>query len=119
MTLAPPNRIRELRRRQGLSLRRLALLSGLGRNTIHRLETGAHRPTERSARLLAAALGVSVAYLLGATLEPGDAPVLETPQPPPGLRHYPGGEGLLRSLSRLPEDDLELVHRIADRLTRP
>lgn len=56
-------RVRELRERQGLSLRALAERCGLSGTAISQIERGETSPTVSSLHLLATALGVSIADL--------------------------------------------------------
>ena len=59
-------RLRELRRARGLSLENLAAASGVSRSMISDVERGARSPTVLVlARLVATALGTTVARLLG------------------------------------------------------
>ena len=53
-------RIRDLREKQGLSLREVAARSGLSINAISRIERGDNSPTVASLHLIAQALGVSI-----------------------------------------------------------
>ena len=55
-----PNRLRELRQRQGLSQKALGLLIGVTQPQIVRWESGTSHPMERNALSLAIALGVKV-----------------------------------------------------------
>lgn len=54
-------RIRDLREKQGLSLRALSELAGLSTNAISLIERGENSPTVSSLHLLATALGVAIA----------------------------------------------------------
>jgi transcriptional regulator with XRE-family HTH domain len=65
-----PSRVREWRRVRGLSQRQLAAISGVARQTILRTENGRTKPTAGTLVLLAHALGVAAADLLGLTEEP-------------------------------------------------
>ncbi len=56
-------RVRELRRRNGLSQADLARLSGVGQDTISNLESGRHEPRPSTLRKIAAVFGVEVANL--------------------------------------------------------
>jgi HTH-type transcriptional repressor of puuD len=56
-------RLREERRRRGLSLRRLAELSGLSPTTIHQIEIGRDSPRLGTLELLASTLGIPLAGL--------------------------------------------------------
>ena len=57
------NRLKEVRKRLGLSQYQLARLSGLAQSTISHIERGAYIPTIDSAYKIAAALGVRVEEL--------------------------------------------------------
>lgn len=59
------NRIKEVRKKKGLSLQQVADAVGVGNNTISRYETGKREPKLETWNKLANALGVSVAYLQG------------------------------------------------------
>ena len=61
--LAVGQRIKELRTRQGLSLRALAELSNLSTNAISLIERGENSPTVSSLHSLATALGVQITAL--------------------------------------------------------
>jgi transcriptional regulator with XRE-family HTH domain len=58
------DRLRELRRLRALSQDELSALSGVGRATISRIETGETGARGRTLRRLASALGVDVAELV-------------------------------------------------------
>ncbi len=58
-------RLRELRHRLGLSQEALARRAGITAATVHRIEAAKASPHFGTARLLAQALGVSVAQLEG------------------------------------------------------
>jgi transcriptional regulator with XRE-family HTH domain len=58
-------RLREIRERQGLSLRGLAEVSGVGLATLVRLEAGDYDPRLSTLHKLSKALRVSVPTLLG------------------------------------------------------
>lgn len=55
--------IREVRRRQCLMLRQLEALTGIGRSTLSRYETGQNYPTIDVLDMIADALGCSIADL--------------------------------------------------------
>jgi transcriptional regulator with XRE-family HTH domain len=58
-------RLKELREERSLSTRELAKMAGITPVTITRIEKGRRFPQPKTARQLAAALGVSPAVLLG------------------------------------------------------
>lgn len=55
--------IREVRRRQCLTLRQLEALTGIGRSTLSRYEAGQNYPTIDVLDMIADALGCSIADL--------------------------------------------------------
>lgn len=57
-------RLRAARRRRALTLRELSDITGVGYDTISRIETGQQQPRISTARKLAEALGVEVADLM-------------------------------------------------------
>ncbi|MGB9791757.1 MAG: recombinase family protein [Thermacetogeniaceae bacterium] len=59
----PGGRIRLLRLTRGLTIEKLAEMTGLSSNTISKIEKGAHTPTITHLRAIAEALNSSVAYL--------------------------------------------------------
>jgi transcriptional regulator with XRE-family HTH domain len=58
-------RLREIRQRQGISLRALKASSGIAVSNLARLEAGEGDPQLSTLRRLAKALGVTVAELIG------------------------------------------------------
>jgi transcriptional regulator with XRE-family HTH domain len=58
-------RLKELREERSFSTRELAAMAGISHITVTRIETGKRHPQPKTARQLAAALGVSPAVLLG------------------------------------------------------
>ncbi len=58
-------RIKKLREKNGISLGHLSKLSGIDKMVISRTESGATEPSLRTAKLLASALGIPLADLLG------------------------------------------------------
>lgn len=52
-------KLRDLRLRRALTLRELGVLSGVGYDSIHGIETGRHQPRPSTIRKLADALGVA------------------------------------------------------------
>ena len=65
MTELFPERLRELRKKRGLSRKTLAELSGIASNRVSVYERGEHSPTIETAAKLADFLGVSMDYLCG------------------------------------------------------
>ncbi|TLQ24680.1 helix-turn-helix domain-containing protein [Lactobacillus helveticus] len=63
------NRIKEIRKKKGLSLQQVADAVGLGNNTISRYETGKREPKLETWKKLADFFGVSVPYLQGLTID--------------------------------------------------
>ena len=62
------NRIKEVRKRKGLSLQQVAVAVGVGNNTISRYETGKREPKLETWNKLADYFHVPVAYLKGYTV---------------------------------------------------
>lgn len=62
------NRIKEVRKKKGLSLQQVADAVGLGNNTISRYETGKREPKLETWNKLADYFHVPVAYLKGYTV---------------------------------------------------
>lgn len=69
-------RLRGLRRKQGLSIRTLAAKSGLSANTLSLIENGHTSPSVHTLQLLARGLGVSLSTLFEEE-KPGYAPVYQ------------------------------------------
>jgi transcriptional regulator with XRE-family HTH domain len=88
-------RLREERRRQRLSLRKLAEVSGLSPTTVHQIETGRGSPSLATLQTLASTLGVPLATLLESGPPPPEPAVL-LPAPQRPRTRTPGG-----SLERL------------------
>ncbi len=88
-------RLREERRRQRLSLRKLAEVSGLSPTTVHQIETGRGSPSLATLHTLASTLGVPLAALLESGPPPPEPAVLLPARQRPRTR-TPGG-----SLERL------------------
>ena len=63
-------RIRELRRKQGMTQLALGKIIGVGQDTISIYESGKHYPEVRNLIILADYFGVSTDYLLGRTDNP-------------------------------------------------
>ena len=59
------NRLKEVRKKKGLSLQQVADVVGVGNNTISRYETGKREPKLEMWQKLADIYGVSVPYLQG------------------------------------------------------
>lgn len=65
-------RLKAWRRRRALALRDLAAQSGVGVNTINRLERGHQAARPSTVRRLAAALGIDPAELMEPTTDDGE-----------------------------------------------
>ena len=63
-------RIRELRRKNGMTQEALGKIIGVGQDSISIYEKGKHYPEVRNLMILADYLGVSTDYLLGRTDNP-------------------------------------------------
>lgn len=59
------NKLREIRKRKGMTQEALSKAANIHRITIAKYETGRARPTLESAEKLAAALGVTIDELIG------------------------------------------------------
>ena len=59
------NRIREIRKKQGISQSKLAQLTGIPTSTLSEFENGLHDPNEDRLRKIAQALNVSLNYIQG------------------------------------------------------
>lgn len=66
------NRIKEVRKKKGLSLQQVAEAVGLGNNTISRYETGKREPKLETWNKLAVFFNVSIPYLQGIDEETHD-----------------------------------------------
>lgn len=66
------NRIKEVRKKKGLSLQQVADAVGVGNNTISRYETGKREPKLETWQALADFFNVSVPYLQGIDEIPSD-----------------------------------------------
>jgi transcriptional regulator with XRE-family HTH domain len=87
LTRTLASRLREERRRAGLSLRALAGRSGLSTTTVHQIEIGRGSPSLATLHALAATLGVALPSLLG-----------PSPAPAAGARgHQASGEKVVRA----------------------
>lgn len=60
------NRIRELRKQKGITMKQLGLLFGFGEATISQYETGKRQPNYDTLQKLSEYFGVTVGYLIGA-----------------------------------------------------
>src|SRR4051812_5055137 len=76
-------RLRELRRRAGLTLEAAARTAGLSPAHLSRLETGQRQPSLPLLLTLARAFGTTVSELLGETT-PGHGAVVRGAEAPPG-----------------------------------
>lgn len=61
------NRIKELRKKKGLSLQQVADVVGVGNSTISRYETGKREPKLETWKALSDFFGVTIEYLQGTT----------------------------------------------------
>jgi len=70
-----PSRLAIARKRRGLTLTRLAELTGLSRHSLSVYENGHQAPSEETLVVLAGALGITQAFLAGPDVEeiPPDA----------------------------------------------
>ena len=66
-----PERLRQLRKRQGVSQRTLSQLCGLGKNAIARYESGERVPTLPVLLVMADYFGVTMDDLTGRAKNPG------------------------------------------------
>ena len=73
--------LRGTREQRGLTLERAAVLSGISKSHLSRLESGERQPSVASLLALAEAYGVPIGVLLGETQ--GDAPLALTPPDQP------------------------------------
>lgn len=71
------NRIREIRKQQGMSLEKLAELAGTTHQTIQRLETGERRLNEDWMEVISKALGVKPEDLISRGLSPVQRKLLQ------------------------------------------
>lgn len=60
------NRIRQLRREHGMTQRELAYAAGCGRSFLSEIETGKANPTQAMLQMIATALHVPLADVVGA-----------------------------------------------------
>lgn len=69
------NRIRQLRRERGMTQQELAQVAGCGRSFLSEIETGKANPTQAVLQLIATALDVPLAEVVGSKLpdEPNDS----------------------------------------------
>lgn len=94
------NRIRELRRERGLTLKKLGQIIGVAESTMCQYETGKRQPGNETLLKLGELFDVSVGYILGAE----ESPVSSSSQPP-----IQGGSDIGDILTKLEEaDDLML-----------
>lgn len=63
----PRNKLKELREKEGLTIRRLEQVSGISHTQLTHIENGKRNLTSRNAKTLADYFGVSIDYLLGHT----------------------------------------------------
>ena len=63
----PRNKLKELREKEGLTIRRLEQVSGISHTQLTHIENGKRNLTSKNAKILADYFGVSIDYLLGHT----------------------------------------------------
>lgn len=100
-------RIKELRKKRGLTLEQVATVVGVGKSTVRKWETGmiANMRRDKIADL-ARALGTTPAYLMGWKEEPTET----APSPSEDIKELSGGEKMLLDLfNRVPDDQKQLV----------
>ena len=98
------NRIRELRKAQGLTMKELGTVVGLAESTISQYETGKRQPDNETLLRLGEFFGVSVDFLLG-----GETPITIVP-----LDEFTFA--MRRYLDDLTEQDKALLLQVAARL---
>lgn len=76
------NRVNELRKQLGKTMKELSVETGIGLSTISNYENGYSTPKKQNAQILADYFGVSVPYLLGLD----DNPNLKTASLPNTLK---------------------------------
>lgn len=74
------NRIRELRKQKGITMKQLGLLFGFGEATISQYETGKRQPNYETLQKLSKFFGVSVGYLIGAEEKEAPPEIIEDNQ---------------------------------------
>lgn len=97
-------RLRGERERLKLSQAQLADRAGLQASAISHFETGARRPSFRSLRKLAAALGATTDYLLGRTEDRAES--------------SDAADAVARHIRMLSAEDVELTKQFVERLAR-
>lgn len=98
------NRIRELRKAQGLTMKELGAVVGLAESTISQYETGKRQPDNETLLRLGEFFGVSVDFLLGS-----ETPITIVP-----LDEFTFA--MRRYLDDLTEQDKALLLQVAARL---
>lgn len=68
-------RLKRLRRKNGLSLYRLAQRAGVSHSFLHALENGEKSPTLRTLEKICRGLGIDPADFFGPTQSPGQVPI--------------------------------------------
>lgn len=94
------NRIRELRKNNGLTMKQLGQQIGLAESTISQYETGKRSPDNETLLKLGEIFGVTVGYILGSEEEettPGEQTLTE------------GEKALLELFRKIPADQQEMV----------
>jgi transcriptional regulator with XRE-family HTH domain len=121
-----PNRIKELRDRADLSQAALAERIGTSGQQIGRLETGERKLTEKWARLIAGALGVSLADIFvsegkqHSAVAPESYQLVDDPDKLAWLRLYEEFPPVLRkfALARVREDLAALLAQLREELAK-
>lgn len=102
-----PNRIRELRKQKGITMKQLGASVGLAENVISRYETGKRQPDNDTLLKISKYFGVTVGYLLGAE-ENEKMPTANGEQKISDSRFIPADHEITFSLSR---DELEVIEK--------
>ena len=99
------NKIRELRKANGYTLKQLGVLIGVGESTVSQYENEKRQPDNATLIKLASIFGVSVDYLLGVDDKPTEE--RQSPSATSGLTERE--RALLDLFSRVPADKQNLV----------
>lgn len=100
------NRIRSLRKAQGLTLKELGAIVGLAESTISQYETGKRQPDNETLLRLGEYFGVSVDYILG-----GETPISIVPMDEFTFAMH-------RYVDALTEQDKAILLQLAQHLAR-
>lgn len=98
-------RLRAARIEKGLSVKRLAELSGFARSYLYQLEKGDAQPSRPAVEKLGRVLGVAAEYLAGETDQPQFIAILESQ-----LSH--DEHDLVRMYRALPAHDKRVIDRV-------